>query len=339
MTDLWLDTARFPGRASLDSVLRSHQPRAGGERIDVALDDRVRALWAELLGVARADLLLVTGHGEALGLIARALVTPDDTCALAEPVPASLVGAVLACGGRYVDLGRLADGRLDAQALARVANHHPGAVLFAQAPCVFGCDDLLLANADAAGADADEASAPRAPPPPFRAVIVDQTRQLRPNIDGSSPALPVDARIVALRDPDDGGAPLLHAICCAPGTGGSLAFLLGPSVPPLSLLQRAAALLEPPARNDRFGAVEAQLVAGAAALATDVNDHPGVIVHGRAGVEIAIECLAGDSAALASRLQASGWRPTALGGHAGRSLIVVDLLAWRPLSRGHRSDR
>lgn len=309
MASPWLDLRRFPGRHHLAAVVRAHAPLDPAAVLQTGdVSHEVQRLWAARLGVECADLVLAGSDAEAARLVLHALLAPGDVLLLAEPVAHDVPGAVLTTGAAYVDLGRLHDGALDPAALATARARHPGAVLWLHAPGLFGETDPQ----------------PSAEPAP-RAVLVDA--RLQPGWHAGA-VLPAGAlaALVALRDPDEPEAPVLHAVVCAPGTGADLQQLQGPVQWPPALMQQALAILRGlDAQPDWPAAAEAQMAQAYAVLASALAGRPGVRLQPAAGVWAAAECLAGDAAEVARALAQVVGPVQAFAAHPLRSLVVVRL--------------
>jgi hypothetical protein len=299
----------------LAAVVRAHAPLDPAEVLQTGdVTHEVQRLWAARLGVAAADLVLAGSDAEATRLVLQALLAPGDVLLLAEPVAHDVPGAVLTTGAAYVDLGRLHDGALDPAALATARARHPDAVLWLHAPGLFGEVDAWPVN----GSHASKDSLPRA-------VLVDA--RLQPGWH-AGPVLPagVLAALVALRDPDEPEAPVLHAVVCAPGTGADLQLLQGPVNWPPVLMQQALAILRGLDAEPTWpAAADAQMTFAYQVLADALAHRPGVRLQPAAGVWAAAECLAGDAAEVARALVQIVGPVQAFAAHPLRSLVVVRL--------------
>lgn len=320
MTSRWLDVARFPGRAHLAAIARDHRPTAGFTDLRAAALEALQARWATALGASPDDLLLFASAQEAARLACSALMAPGDLALLARPATALWPAAVLATGAAFVDLGRLADGRLDPAGVAFAAEAHAGALWLLDQPSLTGHDDLATWSAAL-----DEA--PR-PPSPARALL-DVTDA--PGHGASAATLaPVDVRaellasLHALRDPLEPAWPLLFALRVQPGEGRALAALRGPATLPMPLVERASLVWQ---RADMAADAHAAIRISAvrAEVAARAERWPGAAVVGTSGWRIAVRCDGGDAEALAAELQASGLPAMGHGRHPMRSLVVVDL--------------
>jgi len=303
---------RFPARAYLAGLARGHRPIREAPSVADSYAEHVVARWAELVGVSPGDLVVFATEAEALRVVSGALLAPGDVALLAEPAPIGLPAAVLSVGGRYVDLGRNQRGAINPDAAARAIAGHPEAILWAGAPALSGVDDTALI--------ADRvADRPRA---------TLQDSRLHGGLTGpGAPGAGALARVVALRDPDDPAAPLLHAVIAGSGTGWALTAVRGPAALPLPLLRRALDALDVIAADPagRRAAHQRWLADAHAALAADLPEKPGLIALAPAGHARALRCLGDDGAEIAQTLQRRGWSAAAFAAHPMQGLIVVDV--------------
>lgn len=307
----WLDTTRFPGRRFLDSVGRTHGI-AGTSTPAVTAEAELRRAWAAQLAVDPADLVPVATGADALRLVFQSLLAPGDTVLLAEPAPADALQAILATGARYVDVGRGAQGDVDAAGLHRALGWHASPVLFGQAPGLFGASDVPALGAQSRA----------------RAVVIDARMDARwagPPLFGDRPL----ATVVALRDLADPRLGVAHAVVCATGTGAQLAGLRGAEALPVPLSRAALAVLQELAQSPAR-VVDAELAMQArydefTSLIRRMG-RPGVTVLPRAGTVASAECAAGDAPEVGVSLACSGL--PVVGGHGAwpmRNLVVIDL--------------
>lgn len=331
MSGPWLDVQRFPGRAHLAAIARDHRPETAGPDLRSASFDALQARWAARLAADAADVLLFAGADEAARLVCSALLTPGDVALLARPCGALWPAATLATGAAFVDVGRLADGRLDPAGVAFAATAHPRAPWLLEAPALGGHDDA--ADRAVALAASEEASAGAA------IAVVDATAASGHGADAApleastptslvAPATPRAGRVVAslhaLRDPLEPAWPLLYALRTEPGQGRALALQRGPATLPMPLIERAGLALQRVDRAaderaaERVAAVVAQVAAAAAAWS-------GAVVLAPAGWRVAVRCDAGDAAAFVATLAAQGLAASAFGPHPMRNLALVDL--------------
>ena len=302
---------RFASRAHLAGLARGHRPTQPVASVIGSLSAHVAQVWAASIGVEPDDLVLFGSGGEAVRTLTSALVAPGDVVLLGEPAEVALPAAVLAVGGRYLDIGRDQRGRLPIGALRRAAELHVDAVLWASTPALTGADDC-----DGLPADVD-----------LRAVLADERLSSTLNGRGLRAQSRALAQVIALRDVDRPADPVLYAAVCRPGTGWALAAVRGPGPLPLGTLQGALATL---GANDAAGpqkraALEAALDDAAADVTAAVAEIAGAQALPRAGVAMAVECLAGNAGEVATLLSRSGWSCAPYGPHPMRSLLVVDL--------------
>lgn len=313
----WLDSQRFPGRAHLAAVARSHAPLAPSTAsVQGQWAEPVRRRWAEHLQVQTGDLVLAATAADAFRLVLQALLAPGDVALVAEPAPVAALGAILAAGAAYVDLGRLHDGDIDAKALARALQAHPDAVIVLEQPSLFGTDDrAALGHAQA------------------RALVIDARHAL--GWAGPADLEPrATATLVALRDPDQPAQPVLHAVVCAPGTGADLVLLQGPACWPEAPMRLALAVLDGLREQPHWPlSVETQLDARYSEFALALKDLAGVRLLPRGGFRAAAECLAGDGAAVALHVSRHLAPVDGFAAHPMRSLVVANLAAVRAVDR------
>ncbi len=299
----WLDLQRFPGRAHLASVLRQHRADPQPQRPETQLRLDVTERWSAQLGCDPSDLLLLPSADAAIRRVAGALLAPGDVAIVAEPMPGEWLAGVLQTGARFVDVGRRAAGDIDPAALRLALDRHPDAVAVGLAPSWFATDDR----------EAWQELEPRA-----------RLMDARHGSQGAA-CEPGDAAVlVALRDEEAGGQPVLYGIATAAGTGGALG-LLGVEACGLPALERAARVLN--LGNTLVLAGEAGREARYHRFAALLAAQPGVRVWPRAGTCAAAECLAGNARDIALRVCASLPGVAAFDTPAMRHLLLVDLAA------------
>lgn len=308
----WLEHPAFPGRRHLLGLARSRRPQRGAADPADGLDHSLRQRWAAHLGVRAADLLPCASSADAWRLLCGASLGSDAVALLAEPTAVQLPAAILSAGAAYLDLGRDGGGRIDPGALTRACQLHPAALLVGESPSLFGSDD------------ASDWGAPAAQRPR----LLDARHAAAWAGEGTVPDA-VQATVICLRDPDAPASPLMHAIVCQPGDGEALRAIQGPGALPLVLLEAALATLARIA-----AAADGELTAWQTALAAThrrfcelAHDHPGAVCFPAGGTRAAIECRAGDAAALFEPMQSAGLVVDAFGGHPMRDLLICDLAA------------
>ncbi|MBM4343616.1 MAG: hypothetical protein FJ100_09595, partial [Deltaproteobacteria bacterium] len=256
----WLDAARFGARRQLPSLARESAPAEATTPLGAGLDRQVAAVWAQQMqwpggSAVAADELVLCGSGrEALGLALGGLLIPGDTVLVARPAAVDALATVLGRGARYVDVGRLHDGAVDAAAAARAAGRHPDAVAWMEAPGLLAEDD-----------------APAWAGVAVRARIADLRHA------GWPTALPeADAVLLALRDPDAPGTPVLWAVAARGGAAGLLGAIGGAGDLPAGTLSRSAAVLRGWAVDPGWVAAVLRHCAERARLLSDLAlVHPG----------------------------------------------------------------
>lgn len=318
-TELVLDTARFPGRRSLDYLRRGRMPLSRPSWPWYSLQAALWRRWAALLGVQADDLVVCATATEAYRLLVAALLAPADVAILAEPVDPALLNAVAAAGASWLDVSRGSLGAIDPASLTLASERHPQAVVFGEAPNVFGGDDAAVLATVTARASVLDARAGEALAGDFPA-----TRQPRPL-----------ATLISLRDPDNPAEPLLYAWVCAPEVGPPLRSLLGlkalsPHLMPVALAALDRLQADGPTAQRAFSQQLAQARARFDAVAAE---WPGAIIHGNRGVRATAECAAGDADGLATRLRSAGLPATAWGPHPTRNLVVCELAEALPAPR------
>lgn len=317
----WLDLGRFASRRWLDGTRRQHPTaHADGGRGDLVA--QVRSRWAARLGVASTDLLVCPTDVDAYRLVLGALLAPTDVVLVAEPAPPAALTAILGLGGRYLDVGRRADGRIAGGAVDRALLAWPEAVAVVEAPSLFGTDDRQWVADPPQPAAAPAGGVASAP----RALVVDARHApgwaMLPT-PAESASMPL-ATLIALRDPDAPADPVAIGIVCAPGTGAGLLLLQGQPQWPEASLQHALAVLRGLAVAGFTAAADAELAALRARCVATVRA-PGVVALPHGGWRQAFECLGGDAAGVAAALRGRLPALLALPAHPGRALLVADL--------------
>ncbi|MCB9739018.1 MAG: hypothetical protein H6747_07105 [Deltaproteobacteria bacterium] len=297
----WLALERFPSRIHLASVAKGMAPTAQRPELTGLVEAALVRQWAERIGRAPETLLPVADPDAAVRLALGAVLAPNDVAVLARPCAAAAPAAVLSLGARFLDLGRLADLRMDPASVARAPELHPDAVWIGEAPHLGGGSD---ARPDGA----------------MRAWILDCRR-------GGLPAQaprPDEAWITALHDLDPEAAPILAAIVGAPATIDALRPLRGPASPPLPLLRAALDRLalpdvpNPAVQARRSERLEQVRLAAAA--------WPGAVVLHAFVDEVTLRCAADDAEAFAAALRDQGIPAHGYGAHPMRSLVRARLL-------------
>ncbi len=308
----WLDSDRFPGRGHLQSLARSHRPERSAARPMDALDHSLRHRWAKHLGVQGDDLLPCASASDAWRLLCSATMLPGDVALLAQPCDTALPAAVLSTGASWLDLSRDGEGAIDATAVTRAAELHPGAILLAESPSLFGGDDTAI-EAGSSGLRAMLADARHGPGLAGEGALVERA----------------EATVIALRDPDDPAAPALHAIVCRPGSGPMLRAIQGSDPLPEALLEQGLAHLAVLARLGSSAATSWRndLAASRQRFVELVTAHPGAVIFAGQGTRAAVECRAGDAAVVAGTLMAAHLSVSAGNAHPMRNLVVCDLAA------------
>lgn len=306
----WLDRQRFAQRRFLEAVDRGHQPQRATPDPAPWLAGDIAATWASLLqrdggAVDPRDLILVASQAELWRAALSLLLAPGDAVLLAEPVPAGVLRAILQAGGQWIDLGRTAAGDCDPLALQRAAQAHPEAIYFAEQPPPIGDPR------------------PVALPGGLRATLIDL------QLAGWPTQLPAaTAALLALRDPDDPGEPLLWALVTAPGAGQGLSLLLGDPQLPVAQAERARGVLH--SWRDQPGwprQTEQRLERAAERLSAWTRGWPGLAGAGARGLRWTAQCQGGDAAALFDALRGRVASMAALGPHPGQNLLLIDLCA------------
>ncbi|MSP90884.1 MAG: hypothetical protein EXR79_03625 [Myxococcales bacterium] len=333
----WLDPVRFASRCWLDGARLQHLPiDADAGRGDLVA--QVQARWAASLGVASTDLAVCPTDLDAYRLVLGALVVPNDVVLVAEPAPAAAITALLGLGGRYLDVGRRADGSVSGAAVVRALQAWPAAAAVVEAPSLFGTDDRVWVPDREQDCVASPASIALVQP---RALVVDAlhaagwgaapwrggTRVGAPAQTSSLAPAPALATLIALRDPDAPADPIAVGIVCAPGTGAGLLLLQGQPRWPEPSLQHALAVLRGLALPGFVALADADHAARRAQALAALAGRPGVVTLPCAGWRQAFECLGGDAAVVAKAVRGQVRAIDALSAHPGRSLAVVDLAA------------
>lgn len=311
----WLDPQRFPGRRYLAAARRDHRPVSDRELAERDYLGEIRRLWASLLRQSGApldpgDLLICASDREAVELALGRLLQPGDVVLWAEPVAGQVALTTLAAGARYLDVGRAAQGMPDAAALALALQAHPSAVFWGEVPALTCADDLAGPAAVAA-----------------RARIADCTAAAW---DSELPD--ADACVLALRDPDAPGEPVLYGVAARPGWGSELESLHGRGHFSERAQLHALAVLQGLTEQPHWPAVrrrEAAELAGQFVHAA--RDWPGAVDAGQFGLRAAVRCLAADPQALAVRLHPQFLQLRALPAHPAGSLLWLDLTGQLPL--------
>lgn len=321
MNRRWIDPERFPGRAFLAAVARDHRAITASGDLRSATAEALQARWAARLGAEADDLLLFASAEEAARLACSALLLPHDVALLARPSASLWPASALATGAAFVDVGRLADGRLDPAGIAFAAESHPGGLWLLEQPSLAGQDDVAAWSASLPathGASACPAALVDVSGAPGHGASV---LALAP---GDADGRHVLASLHALRDPLEPAWPTLYALRVAPGQGRQLAALLGGSSLPMPLLERASAALSRADEAADRVALEriATVVAQVNALAAGWS---GAAPLAGGGWRQAVRCDAGDSVAFAEALAHVGLIAAAYGRHPMRSYVVVDL--------------
>lgn len=328
MSGRWLDAARFPGRAFLAAIARDHRAIGGSVDGRAAAAEALQSRWAERLGAQADDLLLFASAEEAAGLACGALLAPGDVALLARPCAALWPAAALASGAAFVDVGRLADGRLDPAGVAYAAATHPAGVWLLDAPSLAGQDDVALWS---------EAMATGAPTSQPCAIALVDMRDAPGHGAAAGAALAVPARdlgaaaagqviatLHALRDPAAPAWPLLVGLRVEPGQGREISALRGAaSLPPLLVERAALALARADVAADRDASDRAATIVEQ--IAAQAAGWSGAVLLARAGWHQAVRCDAGDAVAFAAALASLGLPAAAYNRHPMRSYCVVDL--------------
>ncbi|MBI5610591.1 MAG: hypothetical protein HY902_17075 [Deltaproteobacteria bacterium] len=275
----------------------------------------IRRLWALQLRrggtpLEPADLLLCASDREAVELALGRLVQPGDVVLWAEPMPGQAALTTLAAGARYLDVGRAHQGLPDAAAVALALQTHPHAVFWGEVPALTCADDL---------------AGPAALP--ARARIADCTAAAW---DTELPD--ADACVLALRDPDSPGEPMLYGVATRPGWGSDLESLHGRGHFSERAQLHALAVLEGLAEQPRWPDHRRTEAADLAAqFFQAARDWPGAVPAGQFGLRAAVRCLAGDPHDLAVRLHPQFLQLRALPAHPAGSLLWLDLTGQLPL--------
>lgn len=310
MDDRFLALDRFAQRSFLGGLVRSRRRLADPGSVVDSLAFETRKAWADHLGISAEDLLLCAGASDAVSLLCRAVLAPNDVAVVAEPTPVQVPAAVLSAGARYVDVGRRQDGTIDTEAAARAAHEHDDAIAWAGG--LIGGDDV------AALADAAQ----------WRCLFADASAAIALGGDVRALGQGAHAVVIALSDPDADATPVLHAVATCPGLGGGLQAVLGPAVLPLPIYERALVTIErleaEPEASARFAQ---QLADIAERIRAKTPQLPGIVDLGRTGRTLAFACLASNAEEVAQAWQQAGFRATAYGGHPMRDLVVFDLAA------------
>lgn len=309
---------RFPNRRFLSAVARDHGATARTSSVDESLQQQLRERWAQTLGVATDDLVLVTTRSDAWNLLCRALLVPGDVALIAQPCAVALPAAIVAAGASFVDVGRRVDGHVDQQTAARALRENQAAIACLQAPNLSGSLDHWPADS--------------ARP---RAVLVDACHAARHSGATYSLSQGADVAVITLRDPDSPGQALLHAAVCKPGTGHALSRLTGPSMLPHVLLRQSLATLAVIAdRGDTADErLQARLVSARNLVAKVLDALPNLLIQHDEGMSLLIWCLDGDVRPVVSLLGKAGFTATGHGAHPMRSTVAVDLASWVEPSR------
>lgn len=306
----WLEDDRFRGRKYLPGLARNHGPIRSTAQAGSALSDSLRRRWAAHLGLNPADLLPCATAAEAWRLLCTACLLPGDVALLAEPGSLHLPTAVLAAGAAYLDLSRDGQGAIPTAAFSRARLMHPNALFLGERPSLLGTDDtagLLFIAAEVTR-------------------LID-ARHVAAWAGLGAADVADHATVICLRDPDAPATPLLHAVVCQPGSGAALSAIQGPSSLPLALLEAGLSALSRVARcqDTELAVWRAAMAVALGRFHASAADHPGAVVFPAAGTRAAIECRAGDAAALFESSQAAGLAVRAYGGHPMRNLLVCDL--------------
>ena len=306
-SELCLDKGRWPGRAFLPNMSRGHVPlgpQHGG------LTAAVTALWAQQLGVPAEDLVLCATATEAWHLGLGALLQPEDVCLVAEPAPIGALAAVLRSGSKYVDVGRLFDGRIDQGTLSLAQTLHPLAWLVACAPSLTGAmdtDNLIVSQLD-------------------RAIIDASFQPFWQPAAGPAPLL----TLLALRDPDDPVFPLIYAWVARLGHGAMLRMLQGPVLLPPPLADRAWAVLTVIERDrDCATRVHDKLAKRYEKFAAILRPMTNVVLLPQAGWMASAYAIDGQALTVATRIEPQLAPVAAYGAQPLQHLVVVDLGACR----------
>ncbi len=311
----WLDPRRFPVRKYLAAARRDHRPVSDRELAERDYLGEIRRQWATLLRQAGAplkpdDLLVCASDREAVDLALGRLLQPGDVVLRAEPVAGQVALTTLAAGARYLDVGRTEQGLPDAAGLVLALQAHPEAVFWGEVPALTCADDLA-------------GSAAR----PARARIADCTAAAW---DTELPD--ADACVLALRDPDAPGEPVLYGVATRTGWGSELESLHGRGHFSERAQLHALAVLQGLVAQPRWPEVRRSEVAELASqFLGAASNWPGAVAPSHFGLRAAVRCLAADPQALAARLHPQFLQLRALPAHPAGSLLWLDLTGQLPL--------
>lgn len=300
----WLD-ARFGQRRFLRSLLRDATPIAQFAPLHAGMADELRHLWGQWLQrdgqpVGADSVVLCASYREAVALAVGTLLGAGDTLLVAQPCPPQALAIALAQGARYVDVGRRADGSVQAEAARRAAAVHSEAVALAECPGLTAGDDWH-AWRDVAG---------------LRAAVCDLA------YGGWQRRLPAaDASVVCLRDPDHPAETPIWAVAAAPDAAAALGLLWGPSALSQASLAHGLAIARGLVDHPQWPlAAEQRLERAAAALRDEAGRWPGAQVLPSGCLRVAVACAAGDADGLLQQ-----WRPMLAAGAAYRGSAMRDL--------------